>query len=381
MKFLPFILKSAVRNPVRGILTLLGVAVSVFIFTSVFAIDRGMHRMIEQSGGEDVLTVFQKYQGCPPLSKLPSAYESQIAELPGVADVTSTLFLLSACSTATDLVAVHGIEPGKFRGFHDIEISDAAYDAFAGERGAALAGERIARKYGWRVGQNVTLQKLGNISFTIRGIFKAPGNSLENAVLVDLEYLRYSTNQVGLATLFQARLKDPAQSGAVSGRIDALFSSSATPTKTTPERAFISSAIRGVVGMIEFSRWLAYLAVAILFVGVANSLSMTVRDRTREVAILKTLGFRRGQVLAVIVSEAAVTSLAGGLLGALGAWLVINSGSYGLSVEGYTIAPHVPLALLGAATVLAGVVGLIGGLIPAHSGCRLRIVQALREVD
>jgi putative ABC transport system permease protein len=70
MKFLPFVLKSAARNPLRGILTLLGVAVAIFIFTAVFAIDRGMHRMIEQSGGNGVLTMFQKYQGCPPLSKL-----------------------------------------------------------------------------------------------------------------------------------------------------------------------------------------------------------------------------------------------------------------------------------------------------------------------
>jgi putative ABC transport system permease protein len=127
--------------------------------------------------------------------------------------------------------------------------------------------------------------------------------------------LRYSTHQVGLATFFMARLKDPTQAAAVSEQIDALFSSAATPTMTTPERAFISSAISGVVGMIEFSRWLAYIAVAILFVGVANSLSMTVRDRTREIAILKTMGFRRTQVLAVIVSEAAVTALLGGLIG------------------------------------------------------------------
>lgn len=381
MKFLPFVLKSARRNPLRGILTLLGVAVAMFIFTAVFALDRGMERMIQRSGGDDVLTVFQKYQGCPPLSKLPSSYQAQIAEVPGVAEVTGTLFLLSACATATDLVAVHGIEPQKFRAFHKIEIPDPDYQSFASERGAALVGERIAQKYGWRAGQVVTLQKLGNVSFTIRGIFKAPGNSLEHAVLVDLEYLRYSSAQVGFATLFMARLKDPSQAGAVSEQIDALFSSAATPTKTTPERAFISSAISGVVGMIQFSRWLAYIAVGILFVGVANSLSMSVRDRTREIAILKTVGFRNAQVLAVIVSEAAVIALLGGLIGTLLAFLLINTGSYGLSVEGYTIAPHVPLALVALGPALAALVGLFGGLLPARFGCRLPIVQALREVD
>ena len=381
MKFLPYILKSAARSPLRALLTLLGVAVAAFMFTSVFAIDRGMHRMIHQSGGDDVLIVFEKYQGCPPLSKLPSAYQAQIADVPGVADVTGTLFLLSACSTATDLVAVHGVEPTKFRTFRDIEISNADYDAFATERAAAIVGERLAQRYDWKVGQSVTLQKLGDVSFTIRGIFKAPGNSLENAVLVDIEYLRFSTDQTGLATLFMARMKDSAQAGVVSEKIDALFSSSANPTKTTPERSFIASAISGVVGMIEFSRGLAYIAVGILFVGVANSLSMTVRDRTREIAILKTIGFSRWQVLAVIVSEAGALAFIGGAAGAMIAFGVINSGSYGLSVEGFTIAPHVSFTLLLVATALASVVGIVGGLMPAWHASRLRVVGALREVD
>jgi hypothetical protein len=115
MKFFRLILKNAVRKPVRAVLTLLGVAIAAFIFTAVFALDLGMRRMIRETGGNDVLTVFQKYQGCPPLSKLPSSYESQIASVSGVKDVTSTLFQLSSCSTSTDLVTVDGVEPSKFR--------------------------------------------------------------------------------------------------------------------------------------------------------------------------------------------------------------------------------------------------------------------------
>jgi putative ABC transport system permease protein len=381
MKFIRFILKSTVRNPVRAILTLLGVAIAVFIFTAVFASDLGMRRMIQESGGSDVLTVFQKYQGCPPLSKLPSSYETQIVSVPGVRDVTATLFLLSSCATATDLVAVNGVEATKFRLFHEIDIGDAGYQVFARERGAAIVGEQIAKKYGWQPDQTVALQKLGNISFTIRGIFKAPGNSLENAVLVDIEYLRSSTNQVGMSTLFLARLNDPNQAGTVADQIDALFANSSTPTKTTTERSFISSAISGVVGMIEFSRWLGYVAVGILFVGVANSLSMTVRDRTREIGILKTIGFRRSQVLFIIVSEAVATAFFGGVLGTLLAFGLINFGSFSLSVEGFTISPHVPLVLLVVSAGMAACVGLFGALLPCYRASWLRIVQTLREVD
>jgi putative ABC transport system permease protein len=212
MKFFRLILKNAVRKPVRAVLTLLGVAIAAFIFTAVFALDLGMRRMIQESGGNDVLTVFQKYQG--PLSKLPSSYQSQIASVRGVKDVASNLFQLSSCSTATDLVAVDGVEPTKFRQFYKIDVGDADYQAFVKERGAAIVGEKVAQRYGRQPGQTVTLQKLGNISFTVRGIFKAPGNSLENAILVDIEYLRYSTNQVGMSTLYLVQLNDPKPSRA-----------------------------------------------------------------------------------------------------------------------------------------------------------------------
>ena len=124
MKFLFFAFKSLSRNPVRATLTLLGVGVAIFLFTGVVSLDQGMQRMLANSAGDDTLVVFDKYQGCPPLSKLPTSYEAQVAELSGVAETTPTLFLLSACSRATDLVAVHGIEPEKFRRFRKIDIPE-----------------------------------------------------------------------------------------------------------------------------------------------------------------------------------------------------------------------------------------------------------------
>lgn len=381
MKLLPFAIKSLSRNPVRAILTLLGVGVAMFLFTGVVSLDQGMRRMLANSAGDDLLVVFDKYQGCPPLSKLPTSYQSQVADLPGVADTTPTLFLLSACSRATDLVAVHGIEPEKFRRFRKIDISEDQYRPFAQERGAAIVGEQVARTYGWKIGEAVTLQKLGNISFTVRGIFRAPGSSLENAILVDLNYLQFATSQTGKMTLLLAKVADPARAGAVAERIDALFSSSTSPTKTTPERSFIASAISGVTGIVEFSRWLGYVALGIILIGVGNSLAMTIRDRTREFAILKTLGFRRPQILHLVISEAAVSSLLGGALGSGLAWLAINRSNLSLSVEGFTISPYVSPQLVLWAVVLAGALGTVAAVLPAFRASRLKIVQALREVD
>ncbi len=381
MKFLPFAFKSLARNPVRALLTLLGVAVAIFLFTGVVSLDQGMQRMLTNSSGDDILVVFDKYQGCPPLSKLPISHQGQVADLPGVADTMATLFLLSSCSRATDLVAVHGIEPGKFRDFRKIDLPDEQYRTFAQERGAAIVGEQIARTYGWEVGQGVTLEKLGGVSFTIRGIFRAPGSSLENAILVDLDYLQFATQQVGTMTLLMTKISDQAGSGAVAERIDTMLASSSSPTKTSPEQSFIATAISGVTGIIGFSRWLGYVALGIILIGVGNSLAMTIRDRTREFAILKTLGFQRGHVLGLVITEAALASLLGGTLGASLAWLAVNRSSLTLSVEGFTITPYVSPELVLWAIALAGILGTLAAVFPAIRASRLRIVQALREVD
>ena len=225
MKFLVFALKSLSRNRVRATLTLLGVSVAMFLFTGVVSLDQGMRRMLANSAGDDTLVVFDKYQGCPPLSKLPTSYEAQVAELSGVSETTPSLFLLSACSRATDLVAVHGIEPEKFRRFRKIDILEEQYRAFSQERGAAIVGEKVALTYGWRIGQAVTLQKLGDISFTVRGIFRAPGRPLAAAAGVSRNRSEARSNRSSEATssrsagsLEHSRSRNAARSGAGTAR-------------------------------------------------------------------------------------------------------------------------------------------------------------------
>ncbi len=381
MRLLPFMLKDTLRNPVRTGLTIVAVAVAIFIFTAVLSLNHGMQRMLRSSAADDVLVVFDRYQGCPPLSKLPVSHRHRIDDLDGVAETAATLFLLSACSRATDLVAVYGIEPDRLRRFRSIDLPDEQYEAFAGERGAAIVGEQVARRYGWQVGQSVSVQELGDITFTVRGVFSAPGDSLENAILVDLEYLQFATDQVGIVTLIYVKSADADESAALAAKIDDLFAGSAAPVKTTPERAFMASAIAGVVGIVEFSRWLGYVALGIILLGVGNSLSMSIRDRTRDIAILKTIGFRPRHVLALVVSEAMLTSLVGGGVGALLAWLAVRNSGFHLAVEGFTFVPYVSAGLLITGIGLSALVGFLGGLVPAVRAARMSIVTALMEVD
>jgi putative ABC transport system permease protein len=381
MNALRYSLLTVMRHRWRAGLTILSVALAVLLFTLVSSLKRGLDRMLATSSRPDVLIVFDKFQSCPPLSKLPAAHLAELEKMPGVVAVMGELFVVSSCSRATDLVAVHGVEPSKVRQFRDIRIPDEDFAVFAAERGSAIVGAKAAARYGWTPGQTVSLERLGGLTFTVRGIFTAPGDSLESAILTDIDYLRLASDRPGETTLYHVRAADAAQTDAIGARIDRTFSSSAAPTRTALERSFVLSAVSGLSGLIEFSAILGYGALGLIVLGVGNSLSMGIRDRTREVAILKVTGFRRPQVLRVMIAESVLFGAIGGILGVSLAALIVQLSHFSLSVEGFTFSPHLSGTLITEALVLSVALGCLAAYLPARRVAQLPVAAALRNVD
>ena len=381
MKWLRYTMHALLRAPLRPALAVMAVALAVLLFCAVVAVDRGLQKMLVTAARPDVLVVFDRFQSCPPLSKLPQSHRAALEDMDGVKGVTAELFLISSCSRVTDLVAVHGIEPDKVREFRDIEVPEAEFAAFASERGAALVGRRAAARYGWQVGQTVSLERLGGLTFTIRGIFSSPTEGLESAIFVDLDYLQVATDQIGTVTLYRARLASPEQSDAVAAAIDRQFGNSPAPTRTATEKAFLDAAVSSLVGLVKFVSLLGYGALGLVALGVGNSMAMSIRDRTREIAILKIVGFRRPQVLRLMLSEALVCGLLGGILGALLAKLLLTTSQFELSVEGFSFVPSLSPALMAEALILSVLLATAAGFFPALRVARLRAADALREVD
>lgn len=384
MRFARFVLANLIRRPLRTSLTALTIAASIFIFTALLSLDQGVKRMvIETAGGtgnEQVIAVFDKYKACPPDSLLPVRYRERIEEIDHVAEVMPVRFLLSSCQMVTDLVAVHGVEPERLRRFRRFDLPDDQYSTFAGERGAAIVGRSIANKYGWRIGDSVTLQQLGGVSFIIRGVFDAPGSSIDSAIFVDREYLEYAVDQVGIATMFLVRVDEPRHLDAVSIAIDEVLMRDTTPTRSGPERAFIMSLIDDFSSMVAFSQVVAWAALALLLAAIANNVSMGLRDRLREMSILKTIGFRSGKVARLIIAEAVLLGVGASLLGCTAAYATITLGRFAVSVEGYTILPHFSVGIAAVAIAAGALLGLIGSLMPVLRATRVPIVAGLREV-
>ncbi|MCC7477548.1 ABC transporter permease [bacterium] len=381
VRFGKLILRNLTRARARTLLTVLGVAMSVFIFAALLSLDHGVQRMIETTGDDSVITVFEKYKACPPFSHLPVHYGEKIAGIEGVDAVMPVRFLLSTCGTTTDLVAVHGVDPAVLREFMEINISDEQYSAFASEKGAAICGRQVAAKYGWQVGQQVSLPQLNGISFALRGIYDAPGSSANQLVLVDRVYLDQSQEQQGIVTLFRVRVADASQVGSVSRAIDANFANYETQTKSSPEKSFIAAMIHDFKEMVSFSQLIAYAALVLLLAAVVNSVSMSVRDRLREMAILKLLGFDSERVVTLVTTETALLGLLAAFIGAGLAWALTTFANLSISVEGFTIRPwmsgDVIFLALGAGLSL----GFFGAWFAARGSARQPIIAALREVD
>lgn len=381
MKFFRLTTRNIFRRPTRTALTAFGIAGGIIVFATLLSLDQGVRRMIETTGGDLVITVFERYKACPPYSRLPVHYREKIAALPHVKEVAPVRFLLSNCQTTTDLVAVHGVEPARLRHFRKLDLPADQYRAFEGERGAAIVGSAIAEKYGWKVGDQVALKELRGISFVVRGIFRAPGSSLDSVILVDREYLEFAIQEVGVATMFLVLVDGPEHVDQVSLQIDSTFSNFETQTKSGPEKAFIAGSIEDFKDTVEFAQVVGYLALLLVLAAIANSVSMSVRDRLREMAILKTLGFRRARVVRLVLAETLVVSIAAAAIGCGVAALILNTGRHSISVEGYTIAPHLSLQIAALSLLAGALLGLAGAYFSARRGARLAIVAALREVD
>lgn len=381
MKFAKLVLRNMLRSRTRTLLTLAGIAVSMFIFAALVGLDGGVRRMLDASSGEDVIIVFERYKACPPYSNLPVHYRAEIEQLPGVEAVMPVRFLLSNCGTTTDLIAVHGVEPSLLRQLRELRIDSTQYEQFAAERGAAIVGRKAAEKYGWRPGQQVSLPQLRGISFTVRGVFDSPGSTLEQVVLVDREYLETSINEVGRVTLFMVKVDDPAQLDAVASAIDDTFQNYDRQTKSGPEKSFIAAQIAAFRELVQFAQLVAYMALVLLLAAVANSVSMSVRDRQREMAILKLLGFDSARAGDLVLAEIGVLGGLATVLGIGAALVLFSQAGITISVEGFTIVPFLPPDLVVIAMLAGLILSLFGAWLPVNSAAAKPIVAALRGVD
>lgn len=267
-----------------------------------------------------------------------------------------------------------------------MKVDEGVLKAFRETPDGALLGrdfvERYEGEYPWKIGQTYKLKELGGVSITFVGSYESTNEVYNTIILADRRYLQEVDGRLGVAHQVYVKIEDPKYAGEVIARLDREIPEEFPYGITTKDqRAFMSAAVADLRETVDFSRWILLITLGVILVSVANTVSMATRDRVQEFGVVRALGFRRLQVLGLVLGESVLISLAGGALGVLAAVLLLNLQSYYYGVLGLNLLIQVTPAVAGAALVLSLAVGVLGGLLPAIGASRLRIVASLRNVD
>ncbi len=380
LRYLPYVWKQLSRHRVRTGLTVVGIAIAMFLFTAVQAMQRGVRAATETTARDTTLVVYRKDRFCPATSILPQDYVSRIERVGGVVSAIPMKIVVSNCRTSLDVVTFRGVPKQAFIAdrAEGIELLSGSLDDWHRRTDAALIGETLASRRG--LGPGMTFDAAG-ITAYVAGVFRSDEPQEQNVAYTALEFVQLAgRDQLGIVTQFSVKVDDPARLEPVAAAIDELFRTAQEPTATFSEKAFVGRIADDIVELVAFAGWLGVGCLVAVLALIGNSIVLSVQSRIAEHAVLQTLGYSGRLVAALIVAEGVVVSLAGGLVGATAAVAVAAWGSFALSVEGQSIPIQAGPGLVAAGLGVCAGLGVVAGLVPAITASRTEIAACFRTV-
>lgn len=379
-KLIGLIWKNATRNRRRSLLTIASIAASFCLLGVLLAIYVALFLTTDTSPAGARRLVTRNRVSLT--QTMPISYEARIRQVPGIETLMAYQWFGGVYKEPKNFFARFACEPDQlFRIYPDYRISDEEKNAFIRDRAGTVLGRDLAEKYNIKVGDKITLK--GDIfpvdlEFNVRGLFDVDKN--EEVMWFNIDYLWKSlpAGRRDFAGTFLILAQSSDDGPAIAQQIDSLFRNAQVQTKTESESAFAASFVNflGNVKLYLFAISAAITFTILLVCG--NTIAMSVRERVREVGIMKTLGFTNEEVLGMILGEATVISLLGGLVGCAVAWLlckgVATSAGGFANLEGMTLAPWMWVTVIGAAMGM----GTLAAVVPALGASRTSIIDAMR---
>ena len=377
-----FVCKNAFRNRRRSTLTALSMGFSLLLLSFLMVAWRSFY--VDQGSAESAERLVMQHR-VSLTNPLPGYYREEIRGVPGVVHVVPLSWFGGTYKDdkPENFFARFGTDPEEFFDtYKDLSIPADQLSAWTKDRAGAVADIELAQKHGWKVGDRIVIK--GDIypmtlELTLQGLFSSqlPNQTLYFNWTYAEEGVPFAKGKVGTIGIL---VDSPQDVGRIATALDRMFRNSPAPTRTESEKAYELSFISmlGNVKAFILSISLAVLFTTLLVSG--NTMAMSTRERTREVATLKALGFRRYTILGMFVGEGVVISLLGGILGSLatlGLLMVMAQSSQAALFVGmqrqwiHTLLP---------AWSLAAGVGLVSALIPAYHVSRIDIVEGLRHI-
>ena len=377
-----FVVRNAFRNKRRSVLTVISISFSLLLLTMMICIWRSFY--VDQVAPEAARRLIVRDRISLAFF-LPSFYREKIRSVPGITAVAPMTWFEGKYidSRPEHFFARLATDPDEYlKVASDKIVPPEQLKAWQQDRAGALVDVTLANKYGWKLGDRVHIQGTifpVDLDLTVRAIYHR--DPPQNALYFNSKYVEEAVPWFkGQAGWYSAQVDSPEHVAAAAQQIDDMFRNSPLQTKTESEKAFqlgfvaslgnVKAFILGICGAVMF---------AIMLVS-ANTMAMSVRSRTREVAVLKTLGFTKQRVLSIFVSESLALALLGGVLGVLVAIPVIAFITHGFIGLGIPIDMKVKIPTAILAMTVAAVLGVVSGCLPAYRASRMNIVEGLRHI-
>lgn len=382
-RFLPLVFKNSLRNPRRSILTISSIAVSLCLLSVLLSMYHALFYGQATPGQALRLVVRNRVSLA---QTMPVAYEQKILKVPGVVTESAWNWFGGTYKDNRDqrnFFARFGVEPKAFLRIRtQMEMPEDQRNAFLKEKTACIISSDLAKTLHLNIGDRIVLQ--GDIypvtlNLTLRGIFSDP--DAQSSLFFNMAYLRDAlpVGRRDQNSTVAILADSPESVPRIARQIDAMFAESPEQTKTESEQQFALSFVSflGNIKLFLLSICAAVTFTILLVSG--NTMAMSVRERIKEVGVLKTLGFTNDTILGIIIGEALTIALIGGVIGIiLAGFLDVGVGKAGQAMmtqlHGLSVTPLIAAISLGVALLI----GLISSFLPAWNAARTNILDSLR---
>lgn len=373
------------RNKGRSLLTLLGLVVAVLAFGLLLTVVKAWYAGADQASQARLIT----RSAISLIFPLPLSYGERIRGIDGVQDMTYSRWFGGVYKDTRNFFPQFAVEPESyFRLYPEYVLSDQVKSRFFRDRRSAVVGRRLAEQHGFKAGDIVTLKGQifpGTWEFLIAGIYDGAEETTDTGKMIfHWAYLNEEVKRRGISRepesvgVFITTVESPGRAADVSLAIDGLFANSAKETLTETEKAFQLGFVAMIEAIVVAIRAVSFVVILIIMAVMANTMSMTARERTSEYATLKALGFSPGFVARLVMGESMLLALLGGAVGILLTFPIASAfhAATGTLFKSFVVSPETTWLQLGAAVLT----GLVAGAAPALKARSIGIVDGLRAI-
>jgi putative ABC transport system permease protein len=376
-KYLTLIFKNLLRSKRRTILTILSIAVSLFIFSVLVSLPTFANQFLADTASSvRILCRTKMGLGYP----LPEAYKLKIATVPHVVAVAPLVIYGGIYHEASDQFPSVATEAAEIDMWSDWGLT--GVDEFKKIKTACLVAEGTMRRFKLHVGQQIQIRGtvyLFNVTLTIVGtIARGPAPSF---LIFRRDYFEEAAGKPGIAHEFWVRVDDSRVVPEVCAALDSLFANSQAETRSASEAAAIGSILGRYRIFMKLAEFIGLVAVVAIGLVAANTAAMSIRERRSEIAVMRSIGFPSGVILTLLVSESLTVALSGGAIGCGVAFGLFKVFAFNADALGPFVSLHIPPFVLAETLGVAVLIGLFSAYVPARAAAKRSIVETLRLVD